>query len=187
MHSLLLTMQGIWESETVSFPWQFICLDVFSQWRGSAWGWGAAKMQFLGPGAVNFGMIPNDPTLHDPKDRFSQRKETAEIKISKKSKAACHRFITKYLLWARSHEFDLSSWASCMWAAEGPAAVGQIDGGTVPGESSPRAFESCVCTQTPSTPVCLFGLWSSKILCFCILRVGAVSYGFSLEENFKLF
>ena len=45
-----------------------------------------------------------------------------------------------------------------MWAAEGPAAVGQIDGGTVPGESSPRAFESCVCTQTPSTPVCLFGL-----------------------------
>ena len=40
-------------------------------------------MQFLGPGAVNFGMIPNDPTLHDPKDRFSQRKEPAEIKIRK--------------------------------------------------------------------------------------------------------
>lgn len=34
-----------------------------------------AKMQFLGPGAVNFGMIPNDPTSHDPKDRFSLRKE----------------------------------------------------------------------------------------------------------------
>lgn len=42
-----------------------------------------AKMQFLGPGAVNFGMIPNDPTSHDPKDRFSLRKETAEIKIRK--------------------------------------------------------------------------------------------------------
>ena len=115
-------------------------------------------MHFLGPGAVNFGMIPNDPTSHDPKDRFSQRKETAEIKISKKSKAACHRFITKYLLWARSREFDLSSQASCMWAAEGPAAVGQIDGGTVPGESSPRALEPHVGTQTPSTHVCLFGL-----------------------------
>ena len=35
-----------------------------------------------------------------PEDGFSQKKEIAEIKISKKSKAACHQFITKYLLWA---------------------------------------------------------------------------------------
>lgn len=81
------------------------------------------KMQFLGPGAVNLGTIS-----HDPKDRFSQKKEIAEIKISKKSKAACHQFITKYLPWARSGEFNLSSQASCMWATEGPAAVGQMEG-----------------------------------------------------------
>ena len=54
-------------------------------------------MQFLGPGAVSF-----RTTLYYPKDIFSQRKETAEIKISKKNKEACYRFIIKYLLRART-------------------------------------------------------------------------------------
>ena len=76
-----------------------------------------------------------------PEDRFSQKKEITEIKISKKSTAACHQFITKYLLWAGSGEFNLSSRASCMWAAEGPAAVGQMEGlcqeNPLPGPGSP--------------------------------------------------